>query len=267
MQHRRATLALAALLALLAVLPAGAYTIYLKDGSTIIAKEVYRLDGDKAYITLPSGTETFLDADQIDVERTREINAKDYGTAVVIEGGQRRQLEAGERAVVPRETRLSDVIGERGGATRLPDNSSQSATSPEPSAAPARGRTATGAANLATLTRAPLPDADLAQEITGMLSGQQLESLKVFRGTTARRPFLEVTASSEGAVFRAIAASARALTQLRERYEEQVEGIELLILTATRERAGQFYITPETARQLTDGELQVSEFFVQYVQF
>src|SRR4028119_2010381 len=73
-----------ATLAFLTAGPLAAYTIYLKDGSTVQSKGKYRVQNGKAYITLPNGTQTFIDAKEIDVKRTDEANKADYGGNAVI---------------------------------------------------------------------------------------------------------------------------------------------------------------------------------------
>jgi hypothetical protein len=50
------------------------YKIFLKDGSQISAKEKYIIKGDRAIITLPNGTQTFILLSNIDVPRTEREN-------------------------------------------------------------------------------------------------------------------------------------------------------------------------------------------------
>ena len=78
----RRNLSLALILLFLAA-PMAAYTIYLRDGARLIAKEKYTLDGDRALIVLQNGTQTFLAASEIDVPRTDAANRNNYGTAMV----------------------------------------------------------------------------------------------------------------------------------------------------------------------------------------
>ena len=80
----RRTLLAAAVLLLFAG-QASAYTIFLKDGSRVQAREKYRVAGDKAIIVLPSGSMTELPLARIDVARTERGNATDYGSATVVD--------------------------------------------------------------------------------------------------------------------------------------------------------------------------------------
>src|SRR6202035_10131 len=103
---------LLAVLALLAAVPLAAYTIVLKDGSTLAAKEKYKISGTRALITLQNGTQTFLDAKQIDVAKTEEVNQHDYGNAVVIDDTR------ANAAAAPRRRTLADLIETRKTAPR-----------------------------------------------------------------------------------------------------------------------------------------------------
>ena len=95
--------------------PASAYTIYLKDGSRILARDKYGVDGDRAIITLENGTETFLAFAEIDVERTEEANQGNLGNALVFEDGRFVERTETGPATIARDT-VADLI-DRGEAT------------------------------------------------------------------------------------------------------------------------------------------------------
>ena len=66
---RRWKMILLPLLLIVLAAPLSAYTIYLKDGTRIVAKQKYRVDEDgKAIITLQNGTQTFIKSSEIDVD-------------------------------------------------------------------------------------------------------------------------------------------------------------------------------------------------------
>ena len=73
--------------------------------------------------------------------------------------------------------------------------------------------------------------------------------------------------NSEGGVFQAIGASAQALLGLEEKQVGSIEAIELFLATDHRQRAGQFLITPERAHELVSKELDLTQFYVKYVEF
>src|SRR5262249_39547789 len=119
--HRRCPMrnlrrSLFTVLALLTVGPLFAYTIYLKDGSSIQAKEKYTIAGDRAVITLQNGTQTFVPAKQIDVARTEQANVNDYGSAVVIDDSKQAP-QAAQPSPAPRKT-LADLIQNKAAVPR-----------------------------------------------------------------------------------------------------------------------------------------------------
>src|SRR3954447_20514082 len=120
--------ALLVLLALVAaaslLLAATAYTIVLKDGSTLVAKEKYTVQNGRAIITLLNGTQTFVAADQIDVKRTEQMNRLGVGNGVVIPGSPQ---DVGTVPAQPRKDEtLADLIHKRGAGTReVPGNKRQ----------------------------------------------------------------------------------------------------------------------------------------------
>lgn len=263
---RRATTVLFALaLALLAV-PLSAYTVYLKDGSKIVAKQKYEVQGDKAIITLPNGTPSFIDLAEIDVKRTEEANRESYGSAVVIERSQARDIPSvASQQGSAEDKSLQELIQERsaGGVRALPEVRREESSAEEGR----RLRTPAGWIDLAALPRRPYSDEAVATELKSFLRAQELDSAKVFQGTTPGRPFLEIPASSEAAVFRGLLVGANALLHARERFGDRVRSLELLMLTPTQQRGGQFVLTPDQAERLAARQVEVTAFFLYNVQF
>ncbi len=240
--------------------PLAAYTVVLKDGSTIQAKTKYQLQGDRALITLPNGTQTFVRASQIDVARTEQANKVDYGNAVVLRDPAGAAVTP--PPAQPRGKRLSDLIGSEQAVPReLPENRREARRESGPV-----GRTSSGFADLTGLPRKPFSPLDAASELQQFYRAQQVEDVGIYQGTKAGRPLLEITTNSEAAVFRALTVSSNALLHVR-RSNPAVEALELLLLTPTKERAGQFVLTPELAAELAAKKVEVAAFFVSNVQF
>lgn len=262
---RAAALALLALLWLLgAAAPAAAYTIYLKDGSRIVARDQYKVVDGTAYIVMPNGTSTFIDAAEIDVLRTEEANQQKLGSALVLEGGQVREMTAEDARPVERRRTLADLISSRDGDGReLPEARREAATT----AAGDLTLTAGGYPDLARLPPRPLADLDLAAQIQQMFVGQGLDRVEVLQGTGPNRPRVLVTTGSEASVFRALAVTCAALMRLRESRPDAVEAIELVMTTPDQEAAGQFVVTPELAAQLMTKQVDIATFFLAHVQF
>lgn len=252
-------IALAALLLLAVAAPATAYIIVLEDGSRLVADREYEVRGSKAIITLPNGTTTSIDAKEIDREATIKANKEGYGTAVVIEGNDTREVRPKETAEKPPQPTLSELASR--GSSRLEPHRRQ----PRTESGPVR-RTAAGFADLAALDRRRYGNLEIAAEIQRVFRGQGVDQIELYQGTKPDRPFAEITAGSEASVFRALTVAAAALLAVHESHPGMA-ALELLLTTPARERAGQFVLTPDSARQLVAGEVEVAEFFVEHVQF
>ena len=251
MLRRNLTLAL---ILLLVAAPLAAYTIYLKDGSRLIAKEKYTLDGDRALIVLQNGTQTFLAASEIDVPRTEAANRNNYGTAMVLQDGE--FIETAPAPEARRQETLTDL------ASRSPTQPHERAVRPLPT------QTTSGDhMDLLSSRRAAFRNLDLAAEIQQVFLAQGVAGMQLAQGTTADRVLLEITTDSEASVFRALEVAADALLHVRTRTAAPVAAFEIVLVTSSRARGGQFLLTPGQASRLADGEIELSEFYVQNVQY
>ena len=257
---RRLGLAFLALLTLVPMTVLGS-VIYLKDGSTITAKGKYRIEGSRAIITLPNGTQTFVPANQIDVKRTEEANRNGYEGAVVLPGTSQ---DVGPAGTPVKDKTLADLIVRKEAAPRERPVSRRETSTSSPGHLV---KTRAGYYDLTTLARKPLPNADVTAEIQQFFRGQGIEGVEIYEGTRGDRPLLEITTNSEGSVFKALTTTATALLHLRDRFPAQVAAVELLLTTPARERAGQFVITPDMATELVSKKVDVTFFFVKNVQF
>lgn len=253
---------LAALLSMTALLAAGplaAYTIYLKDGSTVQAKGKYRIEGNRAYIVLANGTQSFIDAREIDVKRTDAANKADYGgNAVILQ--EAAPPTDGTKALPP-QRRLSDVIAKRGSELPGPQR--------EPvKVAPVDAvKTKSGNPDFTTLPRRMYEPAEIANEIRQFFLGQGVSEVIIYTGTQPSHPLVQVTVGTENGVFKGLAVGANAVLHIRDRFPGKVDAFDLLLVTATGERGGQFVLTPEMASQLVAKKVQLASFFVENVQF
>jgi hypothetical protein len=252
-----------ALLGLLATVAfaANGYLVYLKDGHTIAAKEKYKVDKGKAIIILLNGTQTFLPLDQVDVARSDEANREGYGNAVVLPGSPKDVVPA---ARAPKDRTLGDLIQSRGAAPRELPTTRRDKNAPMPGR---MSKTRAGFNDLSTLPQKPYPNAEVAMELQQSFHSQGLEEVEIFAGTQGDRPLLAITTNSEGSVFKALSTAANALLRARDRFPGKVAALELLMTMPSRERAGQFVLTPEQATELAAKKTDLSSFFVRNVQF
>jgi hypothetical protein len=240
-----------------------AYTIYLKDGSSLLAREKYRIEEDKAIITLQNGTQTFIEASEIDIQRTDRANQGQRGTALILEDG--KVVEGPIGSTETRQKRLTDLAAKRDTSSRTrPQARRQTVGSSAPTDLP---RTRAGAIDLTQFPRKPYSDLEVAAEASRFLRTLGAGEFQVFQGTQTKSAFIEMTTNSEASVFRNLEAAADTLLHLRNRYPNEVESVELLMSTSSRERAGQFVLTPSDAQALADKRIEPSSFFIQRVQF
>jgi hypothetical protein len=260
---RPAVLVLAALLASATLLlAAAAYTIFLKDGSSLVAKQKYTVENGRAIITLLNGTETFVPLEKIDIPRTDAANRGGYGTGVVIPGSP--QDVGPPPAQAQRDQTLGDLINKKvAGPREVP-------TTKRDKDAAAGGRlvkTKAGYNDLSALARRPYAHADITAALQQFFHGQGLDEVEIFEGTAGDHPLIEVSTNSEGSVFKALNSAAAGLLQIRDSFPNRVAAFEVLLTTPARERAGQFVLTPEMATELVAKKVEVAAFYVKNVQF
>jgi len=259
---RTRTLLIAVLIAVTAA-PIFAYSIYLKDGSRLIAREKFRIEENKAIIVLQNGTQTFIDIEEIDIPRTKEANKNRYGTAFVIEDGKLTEAPVTQ---VEEKQGLTDVSRKTEAPARTRPPATRASGAETVSAADVQ-RTAAGVVDLSVFPRAPYRNLEISAETSRFLRALGIDQFQIYQGTESQRAFLEMTANSESSVFRGLEAAADTLLHLRNQYEGQIEVLEVLLISSNRERAGQFVLTAETATDLTEKSLDAPTFFIENVQF
>jgi predicted secreted protein len=257
---------LIAVAALLVAAPAAAYTIFLKDGSQLLAKKKYEVRGSQAIITLVSGQKTMFPLSEIDVPRTEKANEQDLGTAILIEGGEKKDV-ADAAPPPPSRPELGDLIRSGAAGVQVPQGEAAVAPpeAPAQEVAPAARPSGFGGPQVAntpsTAGFVKMRDTNLAGSLKQFVAGRGL-GVEVFQGS---KLFFET--ESEAMVFRSLLAGAAALLQAREQSNGQVDGIELVCRTSEGSAAGTFTLTPAQAEALLAGRLEITSFFVNYVEF
>lgn len=242
------------LLALVAMLVAAwahaAYVIVLRNGSRVVAREKYEVQGNNAVFRLRSGTLTSLPVSQIDVEATEKLNARALGDAVPLDW-----VDVQEPPPTPTPTPSITALGHLRAGVAAPEGDAARPT-PTP-----------GIQYRADSYRDP--------QVEKVFS-QSLEQVNLFfhrtsKGTNPAYLFVEVQVGSPAEVGKAL----QALTgvyHFLETGEAAGEGrsperLEILLLNEAGREAGVFRLSPKDAAELATGEVTPEEFFVQHVIF
>jgi hypothetical protein len=248
-------------LALTSAAPLAAYTVWLKDGSSLAARGKYEVRNGKAIITLTNGTQTFIDAAKIDVPKTEASNrGADYG---ITDLGNTRVLP-GDETPPPQQKSITDLIATHSPSSRrLP-----SARRERDNGVPGQpSRSKAGYLDLESLPRTPFARTEVTAELLQFFRSQNIDEVQVYAGSQADHLLVEIATASEGSVFQSVTASANALLRLRDRFPQQVSALELLLKAPAHEKAGQFVLTPEHAADLVAKKVDVPAYFIANVQF
>jgi hypothetical protein len=230
--------------ALIALCPAAfGYVIKLKDGSMIYARMKYTVKGDRAIITLENGTVTAMKLEQIDVAATDQYNKDNFGSNVVAidTPDSRKPTVAPDGPPVPR---LQDYIKERQPRMQLPANGAAQKNT-EAGTGPAFGQV----------------DPNLQGAVSKVFDGAGITQYKLtnFKGKTG----LLVTTNTEEAVFNALNAAARAMSDPSSRGVSLT--LHIVLTTSSGESGGTLEMSPEQARLLVNGQISAADYFVQNV--
>jgi hypothetical protein len=231
-------LALAAFVAFSAV--SLAYVVKLKDGSLIFARTKYTVKGDRAIITLENGTVTAIKLSEIDVEGSEKYNKENFGNVIAIDTPESRLPTPAPEA--PQPPRIQDYIKQNKPRMDLPPSASQKAAA---GSGPSFGAV----------------DQNLQGAFTRIFDGAGITQYKLtnFRGTTG----VLITANTEEAVFNAINATARAITDPASRGTPIT--VTVVLTTSSGENAGRLEMSPEQARMLVNGQVSAADYFVRNV--
>ena len=218
-----------------------AYVVKLKDGSLIFARTKYTVKGDRAIITLENGTVTAIKLSEVDVEGSEKYNKENFGNVIAIDTPESRMPTPAPDA--PQPPRVQDYIRQNKPRMELPPSASQKAAS------------AGSGPSFGTV------DPNLQTAFTRVFDGAGITQYKLtnFRGTTG----VLITANTEEAVFNAINATARALSDPSSRGTPIT--ITVVLTTSSGENAGRLEMSPEQARMLVNQQVSAADYFVKNV--
>jgi hypothetical protein len=226
------------------------YVIYLKDGSTYMAKTNYRVENGKALITLMNGTLIAVDLAAIDTARTASANKAGLDADGVLPS-------VGSSTVIsdaPARPTLSS-IAKGSGALSAPKANSTGAPRSSPAAAEHKDR------------EPEFSDDSVRRAFGKIFENVNLFEYRIVQGTAPDAVRILMTTDNEKDIFNALTASAKVMAELNDLGKTNAARLELFMTTTSGAAAGRFSITLEAARNLAQGKVSVEQFFVDQVIF
>ena len=226
------------------------YVIYLRDGSTYMAKAKYRVENGKALITLMNGTLIAVDLAAIDTARTASTNKAGLDADGVLPS-------VGSNTVItdaPTRPTLRS-IAKGSGALSTPKANSTGGARSSPAAAEHRDR------------EPEFSDDAVRRAFGKIFENVNLFEYRIVQGATPDAVRILMTTDNEKDIFNALTASAKVMAELNDLGKTSAARLELFLSTTSGAAAGRFSITLEAARTLAQGKVSVEQFFVDQVIF
>lgn len=232
----RKYLSISALVVLLATTAFADYTIILRNGTTYLAKEKWKIVNGQAVVTLESGTQITFDPKLIDIERTDQANKMGLGDARLI------NVQQGTAPPPPQQS-LGSVTTLRRGETKPAETRRDAPATPAP------------VTSATSISKETIGKFQRAYDNVGLFDAniQPIGESKLK---------IALTANNEDEVFKAISATAFLLANLGDVSEAQ-----LLMSTFNGGSAGKFEMSRGDAKALTDKHISWHSYFVQKVIF
>jgi hypothetical protein len=231
---------LAAIVLLAAAAPLRAYVIVLKDGSKVFGRAKYEVKRDFAVFTLESGNIAEIPLAKVDVPATETYNKENVGNVLILDRPDAKVLQTPKTTSTDRQN-LSRYIQQQ---FKQP----KAAGSTSSKSAPAK----------------PLPaeisDAMMIREAIRILEGAGVTQYRLQTG-----PKVVLVADQDEDVFRALSAAARLAQDLTSL--GKIASLEVEFVSSTGSEGGSFKMTADNVKDLTEGQITPSEYFVQNVIF
>jgi len=237
MRRRLGWIAAAFLLAL--PLPARAYVVVLKDGSKVFGKQKYEVKHDFAVFTLESGNVAQIPLSKVDVPATEKYNKEVVGNVLVLDTPDAKVLETPKTTSTDRQN-LSRYIEQH---ESQPHALRSAAKTEAPKPAPSE-----------------ISDPMIIREAIRILEGAGVTQYKLQVG-----PKVVVVADQEDGVFRGLTAAARLAQDLTS--IGKVAALDVEFISSNGSDGGRFRMTADNVKELTDGQITASEYFVKNVIF
>jgi len=228
------------------------YVVILKSGHKIRCKEPLRIEGPNAILTLATGTLASYPLQLVDLVETERYNQLGLGSALLIE-----ELSV-QGTPIPTPTpftslgQVASIDAGGGGEPSL-------GTTIEPTPVPTPG---------IKLQSEKYHDARVDQAFSKIFDEKELLIYTTSAGTQPDHFFVQATTDSEKEVFDALEIVAEAFVLINQIHPEIAPAaVELKMVQTSGKPAGTFRLTPELAKELTDGDTPTQTFYIKYVIF
>lgn len=238
MKLRSGWIAVILLVALAA--PARAYVLVLKDGSKVFGKAKYEVKRDFAVFTLESGNIAQIPLAKVDVPATEKYNKENVGNVLVLDRPDAKVLETPKTTSTDRQN-LSRYIQQHDSQPKAPRSNAPKAAAPKPAAQ-------------------EIADAQIIREAIRILEGAGVTQYKLQAG-----PKVVLVADQDDAVFHALTAAARLAQDLTAL--GKIASLDVEIVSSNGSDGGRFKMTADNVKDLTEGQITASEYFVNNVIF
>lgn len=225
------------------------YVIYLKDGSTYIAKEKYKVENGKAIITLANGTIISIDLNLIDIKKTEEANKSGIDSAIILD-------DVKTTPSIPKGTKKPSL-----GDIAKPKSSNDI-------------KKITIGSGKSTVKEKAIEEGEkqyddevVRKTIKTVLDNVYLFEHSILQGSKPDSVKIIVTTDNEKDVFSSLTAIAKATVELYDNGKKSLNIIEIYLKTISGASAGKFNTDISTMRDLSEGKLTPQQFFVKYVIF
>jgi hypothetical protein len=226
------------------------YTVILRNGKRIVAREKYKVKGANALITDQGGTLVAIPLSQVDVEATDKLNAAGLGGAAGIDLGDSTPQPT------PSPTPSLNALVPKLRPDAVPQSPEAALPTPTP-----------GILFRGSKFRDPRVDQVFQQG----LENSHLYLYRTSQGTQPEYLFVEVRVNGEVEVMKALEAICTTYTFVAQELSKTGEAgrapdrVEIQLLNEAGKEAGVFRISAEEAEELASGKVPSKKFFIDHV--
>jgi len=225
------------------------YIVILKNKKMLRARQPIEVVGDKAMITLVTGTLASYPLDKVDLVETERYNQLRLGDAILID---ELTIDAAPQATPTPRIPLGEYASITAGDAML-----GSTLDPTPTPTP----------GIRLHSRA-YHNSRITDAFAAFFEERTLYIYRFSVGTQPDYLFVQMITDNEREVFKVLEAVAEAFAAVHELHERIAPAaVELEMVSTSGRPAGTFRITPGMARSLASGDVPVEQFYVSNVIF